>query len=91
MQLALKARSKPIRTVSFVPPMISTGRPDISLIHRTVQKSINKSEGTAAKKKKSTTSTATKPSQPTGSTGGSLGNLKQGYAANQSADLSSSC
>ena len=54
MELSLKARSQPIRTVSFVPPMISTGNPDISEIHSAVQKAIDKSEGKQPKKKKST-------------------------------------
>ncbi len=90
MQLALKARSKPIRTVSFVPPMISTGHPDIDLIHSSVKKAIDRAEGKAPKKKKSTSSSR-KSSQPTSTTGGSIGNLKQGYAANQSSDLSSVC
>ena len=45
MQLALKARSKPVRTVSFVPPMISTGHPDIDKIHTTVKQAIDRSEG----------------------------------------------
>src|SRR3954447_10721121 len=88
MQLALKARSKPIRTVSFVPPMISTGHPDIDLIHSSVQKAIDRAEGKKSKKKASTPS---KSSQPTSTTGGSIGNLKQGYAANQASDLSSVC
>jgi polyisoprenyl-teichoic acid--peptidoglycan teichoic acid transferase len=92
MQLALKARSAPIRTVSFVPPMINTGRPDIALIQKTVGKAIDTSEGKATKaKKKKGTGSATTSQQPTTTTGGSLGNLKQGYAANQSADLDNSC
>ncbi len=89
MQLALKARSQPVRTVSFVPPLIRTSTPDIDLIHSTVQKAIDRSEGTSSGK--------AKPGKPapaqadTGSVGGSLGNLRDGYAANQSEDLSSVC
>ncbi len=93
MELALKARSKPVRTVSFVPPMISTGNPDIPKIHQAVQKAINRSEGKVAKKKatkKSTTTTQPAPADRS-TTGGSIGNLKQGYAANQASDLSSAC
>jgi len=91
MELALKARSKPVRTVSFVPPMISTGDPDIDKIHAAVKKAINRSEGDVPKKaaaKKSAT-----PQDPIShtTTGGSIGNLKQGYAANQAEDLSSAC
>ena len=90
MELALKARSQPIRTVSFVPPMISTGNPDIDKIHSTVQKAIDRSEGKKPKKnaKKSDSAEA---GQPTGTTGGSIGSLKEGYAANQADDLSSAC
>ena len=90
MQLAMKARSKPVRTVSFVPPMISTGNPDIDKIHATVSRAISRSEGTLAKKKKSASTTTTTQAD-THTTGGSIGNLKDGYAANQSEDLSSSC
>jgi len=86
MQLALKARNQPVRTVSFVPPMISTGDPDIDKIHSEVEKAIDRSEGKVVKKK----STSSPPSN-TGTTGGSIGNLKDGYAANQSSDLSSVC
>jgi LCP family protein required for cell wall assembly len=89
MELALKARNQPVRTVSFVPPMIATGNPDIDKIHATVQQAIDRSEGKLSKQK------PTKASKPapatTGTTGGSLGNLKEGYAANQATDLSSVC
>ena len=54
MELALKARSQPMRTVSFVPPMISTSDPDIDKIHDAVQKAIDGSEGKKSTKKKST-------------------------------------
>jgi LCP family protein required for cell wall assembly len=90
MELALKARNHPVRTVSFVPPMISTGNPDIDKIHAEVKKAIDGSEGKVAKKKKKSTS-ASGSSSNTGTTGGSIGNLKDGYAANQSSDLSSVC
>jgi len=90
MELALKARSQPIRTVSFVPPMISTGNPDIDKIHSTVQKAIDRSEGKKPKKKAKKSDSA-EASQPSGTTGGSIGSLKEGYAANQADDLSSAC
>jgi LCP family protein required for cell wall assembly len=89
MELSLKARNHPIRTVSFVPPMISTGNPDIDKIHATVQKAIDRSEGKKSAKK------PTKASKPvpahTNTTGGSIGSLKEGYAANQATDLASAC
>ncbi len=89
MELALKARSQPIRTVSFVPPMINTGRPDIDKIQAEVKKAINRSEAKAPKKKTGAGKPAPAPS--TGTTGGSIGSLREGYAANQATDLSSVC
>lgn len=84
MELSLKAKATPITTVSFVPPLIHTSRPDIDLIHKTVKDSIARADGKlkAAKPKKLTN---------TQSTGGSIGSLRQGYAANQASDLSSVC
>ncbi len=43
----MKARSQPVRSVSFVPPAINTGDPDIDKIHRWCSKAIDRSEGTA--------------------------------------------
>jgi LCP family protein required for cell wall assembly len=91
MQLALKARSEPVRTVSFVPPLISTGNPDIAKIHKAVKKAIDTSEGKAADTKKSKARKPTTPVPTTTNGGGSIGNLRQGYAANQAQDLSSVC
>ncbi len=90
MQLAVKARNAPVRTVSFVPPMISTGDPDIDKIHSVVDKAIDRSEGKVEKSKAGTKKSG-KVAVDTGTTGGSLGNLKDGYAANQADDLSSAC
>ncbi len=90
MELALKARSRPVRTVSFVPPMISTGNPDIPKIHAVVDKAINRSEGKAPKKKPAPAKSPAVQADR-GTTGGSIGNLREGYAANQTADLSSAC
>lgn len=80
VKLAGKARSQPVRTVSFVPPMIHTGNPDIAKIQRMVQKAI---DGKAVSKKKAGGSQ--------GTTGGAIGSLRSGYAANQSDDLNSVC
>jgi LCP family protein required for cell wall assembly len=90
MELSLKARSQPVRTVSFVPPMIATGNPDIDKIHAAVKKAIDRSEGKQSAKK-STKASKPAPAPSTGTTGGSIGNLKEGYAANQATDLSSAC
>lgn len=84
VDLAGKARSKPVRTVSFVPPAINTGNPDIAKIKRMVQKAIHPKK--AAKKNQ-----AAKPGKNAGTTGGAIGSLRSGYAANQADDLTSAC
>jgi LCP family protein required for cell wall assembly len=43
-ELAMKARSLPVSTVSFVPPRISTEDPDIEKIHRMVDRAIERSQ-----------------------------------------------
>src|SRR4051812_23835731 len=89
-ELAMKARSKPIRTVSFVPPATSTSHPDIAKIHAMVSKAVDRSEGKAPAKRAAAPKSGF--SRGTHSTvGGSIGNLRDGYAANASDDLSSSC
>ncbi len=97
--LALKAKSQPLATVSFVPPLVNTAAPDIKLIQDRVQQSIDKSESrgdgdkvSAHKKVRRPASGGTvagAPAVPT--TGGSIGNLSEGYAANQASDLSDAC
>ena len=47
VELALKAKSQKIATVSLVPPLISTADPDIELVHSTVAAAIDKAEGDA--------------------------------------------
>jgi LCP family protein required for cell wall assembly len=91
-ELAMKARSMPVSTVSFVPPAINTGAPDIEKIHRMVEKAVEKSEskddGSApAARKKVGFSKAAHDS----TVGGSIGNISDGYAANAANDLSSAC
>jgi polyisoprenyl-teichoic acid--peptidoglycan teichoic acid transferase len=95
-ELAMKARTQPIRTVSFVPPQINTSHPDIAKIKTMVTRAIDRSVRPAG-----TTKPAHAPAQhqpKKGFTrshqqtvGGSIGNLHDGYAANESADLSSAC
>lgn len=89
MELALKARSQPVRTVSFVPPMINTGRPDIDKIQAAVKAAIDPKKKTTAKKA-APEATSTAPATQ-GTTGGAIGSLRSGYAANQAADLGSAC
>jgi LCP family protein required for cell wall assembly len=102
IQLALKARSQPVRTVSFVPPLVNTSHPDIAQIQAAVQAALKPKPATksvaATKGAKSTQSTGTTqpsgaPKQPAaqGTTGGAIGSMHAGYAANQSDDLGSAC
>jgi hypothetical protein len=92
IDLALKARSQPVRTVSFVPPMINTSHPDIDTIKGAVEQALHpkaksKSGGTSAK---GGSGTAKQPASQ-GTTGGAIGSLHSGYAANQAEDLGSAC
>jgi anionic cell wall polymer biosynthesis LytR-Cps2A-Psr (LCP) family protein len=94
MQLALKARQSPVRTVSFVPPLVDTSHPDIATIKATVKQAIKTSEGKAKATGKGTGKAKAKPAAPVSTQtngGGSIGNMRQGYAANQADDLSSVC
>jgi hypothetical protein len=88
-QLALKARTRPIRTVSFVPPMINTGAPDIAKIHAMVEQATGGEAKPApeapAKKSKGFSRAQAQ------TTGGSKGSYASGYAANESENLSASC
>jgi LCP family protein required for cell wall assembly len=94
-ELALKARSKPVRTVSFVPPAIETAHPDVSKIQSMVRTAVDKSEGKQGSPADSTTKSAQKKKgysqRKQVTVGGSVGSLSTGYAANASSDLSSSC
>jgi LCP family protein required for cell wall assembly len=83
--LALKAKSQKIATVSLVPPLINTADPDINVIQDAISEAIDRSEngggddvGPHRKKDRAVT-------------GGSLGSLSEGYDANQSEDLGSTC
>ncbi|MCW2792698.1 MAG: cell envelope-related transcriptional attenuator [Nocardioides sp.] len=85
MSLALKAKGQKVSTLSLVPPMINTADPDIKLIKRKVAQAIDRAEGQGSA-----------PGKARGHsgdvvTGGSVGSLSRGYAANQSDDLESAC
>jgi LCP family protein required for cell wall assembly len=86
MGLALKAKSQPVATLSLVPPLVNTGDPDIPAIHDAVERAIAASENPPAH-----TAGHHKKKGPHGVTGGSIGSLSAGYAANQSSDLGSVC
>lgn len=87
MALAVKAKGQPITTLSLVPPMINTAQPDIALVQRKVKESIARAEGTL----KAPVSRKSKRAKQQSVTGGSVGTLKDGYAANESDDLAASC
>ena len=102
LDLAVKAKSQKIATLSLVPPMINTADPDIDLIRTKVAEAIDRAEGEApapAPDPEVGTATAapageqkaTPPPPPAPVTGGSIGSLSTGYAANQAEDLGSAC
>jgi len=98
MELAVRAKSQPVATVSFVPPLINTADPDVPLIQERVQAAIDRSaarengEGEArrATQRKKADSAGGGASGPA-TTGGSIGSMSKGYAANDAANLSSAC
>ena len=91
-ELALKARSQPVGTVSFVPPAINTSDPDLDKIRRMIDRTIARSSGqSAAKPKSARHGFSTQQAADGASVGGSLGNLREGYAANKATDLSAAC
>jgi LCP family protein required for cell wall assembly len=101
-ELAMKARSQPLATVSFVPPVINTGRPDVAKIQSMVSAAIDRSENGAkagaGKTAPAAGTTKAKAKAKKGysrsrqsTVGGSIGNLHDGYAANAATDLSSAC
>ena len=112
VDLALRAKSQKIATLSLVPPMINTARPDIALVQQKVAAAIARAEGEkpavaktveAAPAEEAPTSDApatapteqpaapATPAAPQSVTGGSVGSMAEGYAANQSEDLGAVC
>lgn len=103
--LAIKARSHPISSVSIVPPAVDTADPDMDVVHDMIADAIS---GTTADDAPVVTEEAAAPagapSAPSGGadagqqaaaeetvTGGSVGSRDEGYAANKSTDLDSAC
>jgi len=89
-QLALKARTQKVGTVSFVPPQVNTSDPDIEKIHAMIDTAIERSEA-PAKKKAAKAGKGFAANRGGATTGGSIGSLSGGYAANQAQDLSKVC
>jgi LCP family protein required for cell wall assembly len=94
VQLALLAKDQKLSTLSLVPPLINTGDPDMDLVHDKVAEAIDRAEGEAPA---STPADGTqqkpqrKRAQPPAVTGGSIGSMTEGYAANESSDLGAAC
>jgi LCP family protein required for cell wall assembly len=105
LDLAVKAKSQKVSTLSIVPPMFDTYEPNAHLIHQKVAEAIAKAEGKAPKKASDTVVASSgtggdqaKPGKkgkgaktPPTVTGGAIGSLSSGYAANESEDLDSAC
>ena len=92
-QLALKARTQKVSSVSFVPPAISTSSPDIAKIRSMIETAVERSAAPVEPRRdppaRSGKGFTTKAGDP--STGGSIGSMSQGYHANQADDLSKAC
>ena len=90
-ELALKAKTQPLATVSFVPPLVNTAAPDIDLIQGRVAAAVERSEsrgdGSSPSRREPPVGATTRPV----TTGGSIGSLADGYAANEAEDLSTVC
>jgi len=83
VDLALKAKTQKVSTVSLVPPVIYTGNPDFAKVRRLIDRAIDKAEG--------------RSSVPSGITKAKLSVPKVGddakdpRMANQSSDLGAAC
>ncbi|HET9828361.1 MAG TPA: LCP family protein [Nocardioidaceae bacterium] len=91
VELAMKARSQPVRTVSFVPPAISTSHPDVAKIRSMVRSALDRSVGKGPKAPAGAAHRKGFSPARKQTVGGSVGNMQDGYAANASSDLSSAC
>lgn len=96
--LALKARDQKVATLSIVPPLFDTYEPDAALIHAKVAEAIDppapakqSSEPTAPASGKPAKAKKPKPAGTEPVTGGSVGSLADGYAANEATDLDAAC
>lgn len=91
LDLAIKAKSQKIGTVSLVPPKVITADPDIDVVRSLVATAIDRAEGQKPAPASTTDASAPNTANPPSVTGGSLGTLKDGYAANEAEDLGSVC
>ncbi len=83
MNLALKAKTQTVSTVSLVPPLIYTGNPDFEKVRTVIGEAIAKAEGKSTAKVGLTQVKLTVPDTDDDS--------NDPRKANQSADLASSC
>jgi anionic cell wall polymer biosynthesis LytR-Cps2A-Psr (LCP) family protein len=90
VQLALMAKEQKISTLSLVPPLVNTADPDTDLIHEKVQAALEGPGGSGGTDDEGAAPKKRKP-RNTSTTGGSLGNIQDGYVANQSQDLGAAC
>ncbi len=86
-ELALKARSRPVRTVSFVPPVINTGNPDLAKIRSMIEQAVD-GKARAPRSKKSGKGFVR---DRVATSGASKGSYASGYSANEAEDLTSAC
>lgn len=82
MELALKARKKPITSVAFVPPSIWPGNPDFAKMHRLVAAKIAAAEAANAPKSTSSPTAAGTPSAKSSSATQKTKKAKTGTAEN---------
>ncbi len=92
MDLALKAKSQKISTVSLVPPVIFTGNPDYAKVRRLINSSIDHAEGKSTKPAaKAHLLTASLEVPKKQEAAAAPEKAKDPIKANQSTDLGSSC
>lgn len=91
VDLALKARSQKVATVSIAPPLVpDTAHPDIDAVRQAIADAIDRSEGDLEKSDAPAKKKRKKKDEPV-VTGGSVGSLSQGYAANDTEDVAAAC
>jgi LCP family protein required for cell wall assembly len=93
MDLALKAKTQKISTVSLVPPVIYTGNPDYAKVRRLIQASIDQAEGkkNPASSRLATAQLAAPQTQQEIVAAKVAEKKKDPVKANQTSDLGSTC
>lgn len=90
VELALRARTEKVSTVSLVPPQVNTAKPDVDKVRDMVASAIDRAEG----KVEAGSSGKSAKSGQSGDgkvTGGSLGSRNEGYTANDTDDVAAAC